>query len=92
MGDFLSNKKTGGDAAGIPADLRATFAAHGQEHVFRYVDSGVMKEGSDEISALISQLRTIDPARMNQLHVSTMGEYLRGSRVLARGWWFAAPG
>eukprot|EP00903_Cladosiphon_okamuranus_P019455 g17889.t1 len=65
MGDFLS---TGG---GVPADLRASYAAHAQDHVFKYVDSGAIKPGSREMSAFITQLRTIDPARMNELHLST---------------------
>ncbi|CAN0001897.1 unnamed protein product [Ectocarpus fasciculatus] len=77
MGDFVAKSMAatataaGGGGGGVPADLRATFAAHGQDHVFKYVDSGVVKAGSDEISALVAQLRTIDPARMNELHLST---------------------
>lgn len=60
MGDFLS---AGG--GGVPADLRSLYAAHGQDHVFKYVDSGAVK--ADEVAALVAQLRTISPARMNQL-------------------------
>ncbi|CAN0098865.1 unnamed protein product [Ectocarpus sp. 12 AP-2014] len=78
MGDFVAKSMAatatetgGGGGGGVPADLRATFAAHGQDHVFKYVDSGAVKAGSDEISALVAQLRTIDPARMNKLHLST---------------------
>lgn len=85
MGDFVAKSMAatataagdgsvcGSVGGGVPADLRATFAAHGQDHVFKYVDSGAVKAGSDEISAFVSQLRTIDPARMNQLHLSTTG-------------------
>lgn len=63
MADFFS-------ASGeVPADLRATYAAHGQDHVFKYVDSGVIN-GAAEIGDLVAQLRTIDPARINQLHLT----------------------
>lgn len=67
MGDFVST------AGGVPADLRSTYAAHAQDHVFKYVDNGAIKPGSEEMSAFITQLRTIDPGRMNELHLSTTG-------------------
>lgn len=66
MGHFVS-----GADGGVPADLRSTYASNGQDHVFKYVDSGVIKSGSDEMAALVAQLRTIDPARMTKLHLST---------------------
>ena len=67
MGDFVSA------AGGVPVDLRSSYAAHKQDHVFKYVDSGAVKPGSAEMSAFITQLRTIDPRRMNELHLSTTG-------------------
>lgn len=66
MGHFVS-----GADGGVPADLRSTYASNGQEHVFKYVDSGAIKSGSDEMAALVAQLRTIDPERMTKLHLST---------------------
>lgn len=54
----------------IPVDLRERYAAHGQEEVFRYVDSGVIT-GAEDIDALVAQLRAIDPARINELYSST---------------------
>lgn len=65
MATFLST-----ETAAVPAELRASYAAHGQDHVFKYVDSGVVK-GEEQINALLAQLRDIDPARINELHVST---------------------
>lgn len=66
MGDFIS-------ASGkIPEDLRASFAAEGQAHVFKYADSGAIKEAAD-VDALVAQLRTIDPARINHLFEATGG-------------------
>ena len=62
MGDFVS---VGGGGGGVPAELRSLYAKHGQDHVFEYVDKGTLT--ADEVAALVSQLRTIDPARMNQL-------------------------
>lgn len=68
MEDFVSTA-----AGGVPADLRSSYAAHKQDHVFKYVDSGAVKAGSPEMAAFITQLRTIDPGRMNELHLSTTG-------------------
>lgn len=68
MGDFVSTAR-----GGVPAGLRASYAAHAQDHVFKYVDSGAIKPGSPEMSAFIAQLHTIDPGRMNDLHLSTTG-------------------
>lgn len=68
MGHFVSAADGGG---GVPADLRSTYTAHGQEQVFKYVDSGAIKSGSEEMAALVAQLRTIDPERMGKLYLST---------------------
>lgn len=56
----------------IPADLRESYAAHGQEEVFRYVDSGVIT-GVEDVDALVAQLRAIDPTRINELYSATFG-------------------
>lgn len=57
----------------IPDDLRESYVAHGQEEVFRYVDSGVLT-GAEDVDALVAQLRAIDPARINELYSSTFGD------------------
>lgn len=54
----------------VPEDLRAAYAVHGQEQVFEYVDSGVVK-APEEIDALVAQLRSIDLPRLHDLHKST---------------------
>lgn len=72
MAGILAKMGLGGGSGGeqVPADLREMYAAEGQEHVFKYVDSGVIK-AADEVEALVAQLRSIDPVRINQLHAST---------------------
>lgn len=72
MSSLVSTEDGGrGQAQGrVPEELRTNYAAHGQEQVFEYVDSGVLKEPED-IDALVAQLRMIDPARINRLHLST---------------------
>lgn len=54
----------------VPSDLRTTYAKHGQDQVFEYVDSGVV-QAADETDALVAQLRTIDLSRLHDLHKST---------------------
>lgn len=54
----------------VPAELREAYTVHGQGHVFKYVDNGVVK-GAEQLNILLDQLREIDPARINQLHLST---------------------
>lgn len=54
----------------VPAELRALYAKNGQEHVLKFVDSGTISGG--RVDALVSQLREIDPQRMNDLFKHTM--------------------
>lgn len=54
----------------IPKELRESYVAHGQGHVFKYVDSGIVDD--EQLDTFISQLSSIDPAHVNALHVSSM--------------------
>lgn len=70
MGNVFSDSK-------VPPELRIKFANHGQEHVFQYVDSGVVR--GKAVKTLVSQLNEIDPERMNALFQSTVGAAAKAS-------------
>jgi UDP-N-acetylglucosamine/UDP-N-acetylgalactosamine diphosphorylase len=54
----------------IPADLRARYEAHGQGHVFRFADAGLLTPA--QTAALIDQLAAIDVPLVNALFAATM--------------------
>lgn len=61
----------------VPQALRAKYAENGQEHVFRYVDSGVIAGG--EVDALVAQLQEINPAHINDIFETTAGASVKAS-------------
>ena len=75
MSEFASVQDKGDK---VPADLRANYADHRQEQVFRYVDNGVIKEAA-EVDALLAQLRAIDTARISELYRSTVTDAVSSS-------------
>lgn len=56
----------------VPTALRALYSKHGQNQVFRYVDSGIVT--GDAVDALVAQLSDVDPERINDLFRSTVGD------------------
>ncbi|CAN0100214.1 unnamed protein product, partial [Phaeothamnion confervicola] len=56
--------------SGIPDDLRALYCAHGQAQVFRFADRGLLRP--PEVASLVSQLRSIDPCRVNDIFAQAM--------------------
>lgn len=66
------------DTVEIPADLRDMYRNAKQDHVFRYVDRGVLSPS--EASDLFKQLREIDVDRVNRLYKTSMEATKKTSR------------
>jgi UDP-N-acetylglucosamine/UDP-N-acetylgalactosamine diphosphorylase len=58
------------DGGGIPADLRKRYTEAGQDHVFEFVDKGIVSEA--DTKALVKQLEAIDVGRVNKLFAAAM--------------------
>jgi len=57
-------------AALIPSELRETYVAAGQEHVFKYCDEG--KLSTEQAESLVAQLQGLDLDRIAKLHKGAM--------------------